>query len=230
MGERLQPRSFHCDDEERLGYLLYLPPDYVADDEPDSAQLRWPLMLFLHGSGERGDDLDQVKAYGPPRLIADGQDFPCIVVAPQCPTDERWSPTTLARLLDEIQDEFVVDHECIYLTGVSMGGYGTWELAIAEPDRFAAIAPICGGGDASQVCAIREVPTWVFHGEQDFIVPLAESRKMVEALEACGGSVWFTVYPDLEHDSWTRTYANSSFFVWLFAQCKGQPVVTPENF
>jgi predicted peptidase len=131
-------------------------------------------------------------------------------------------------LLDELQREFAVDRERVYVTGVSMGGYGTWALALAGPDRCAAIAPICGGGNASQVCAIRHVPTWVFHGEQDYIVPLAESRKMVEALRACGGSVWLTTYPDLGHDSWTRTYNNPHFFAWLFAQRRGLPAVAPE--
>jgi predicted peptidase len=229
MGERLQPRSFHYHDEQHLGYLLYLPPDYAANDGLDSSRTRWPLMLFLHGSGERGDDLDRIKAYGPPCLIADGHDFPCIVVVPQCPADERWSTPVLARLLDEIQSDFAVDRECIYLSGVSMGAYGTWALAIAEPTRFAAITPICGGGDAGQVCAIRNVPAWVFHGERDYIVPITESRKMVEALRACGGFAWFTPYPDLGHDCWTRTYNNPHVFTWLFAQRRGQPAVAPEE-
>ncbi len=224
MAERLQPHTFRYDGE-HINYLLYQPQDDAANTS--ATDTRWPLLLFLHGAGERGDDLDKVKVHGPPRLIAEGREFPCIVVAPQCPAEKRWSIPLLARLLDGIQAELAVDSDRIYVTGVSMGGHATWALAIAQPERFAALVPICSLGDPTQVCAIRHVPVWAFHGELDDIVSVERSREMVEALRACGGSVWYTTYPDLKHDSWTRTYANPRVFAWLFAQRRGQAPVAP---
>jgi predicted peptidase len=195
-----------------LNYLLYLPEGY------DPKQ-RWPLVLFLHGAGERGNDLDQVKNHGLPKLIEEGQEFPFIVVAPQCPKSESWNGkaqiAALSALLDEIERNYTVDPDRIYITGLSMGGYGTWALATAHPQRFAAIAPICGGGNAATVRAIRHVPAWAFHGAKDTVVSLEASQVMVDALKACGGSVRFTVYPDAGHDSWTETYANPELYTWL---------------
>src|SRR5262249_43932443 len=156
-------------------------------------------------------------------------ELPALVVAPQCALGTQWSLATLSRLLDGIQAEYAVDPDRIYLNGVSMGGHATWALAIAEPERFAAIVPICALGDPSAVCAITHVPAWVFHGERDDIVSVERSREMVEALRACGGSVWYTTYPDLGHDSWTRTYANPRLFPWLLAQRRGQPAVAPDG-
>lgn len=192
-------------------HLLYLPPDYYADEMPR------PLLLFLHGAGERGDDLDLVKKEGLPKHIARGEDYPFIVVAPQQPADGWWDAGRLSRLLDEIEAGYRVDSARIYVTGLSMGGYGTWALGIAEPERFAALAPICGGGEPEAVCALREVPVWNFHGAKDQVIPLAASEEMVEALEACGGNVKFTIYPDADHDSWTETYANPALYAWLLS-------------
>ena len=124
-----------------LGYLLYLPKDYAQKDS-------WPLMLFLHGAGERGNDLQRVKLHGPPKLIAADKEFPFIVVSPQCPKDRWWEPFELTALLDEIVERHKVDQDRIYVTGLSMGGFGTWSLAAYTPDRFAALVPICGGGEA----------------------------------------------------------------------------------
>ena len=197
-----------------LQYLLYLPEDY----NPQQAK-RWPLVLFLHGAGERGDDLNALTRHGPPKLVEAGQDFPFIIVSPQCPKGGWWEweryTTALAALLDEIESNYVVDPDHMYVTGLSMGGYGTWALAIAYPHRFAAIAPICGGGDPSTVCAIRHLPVWAFHGDKDSAVPLKEGTAMVDALRACGGNVRLTVYPDVGHDSWTQTYTNPQLYIWL---------------
>ena len=190
-------------------YLLYLPDGYGKDDA------EWPLVMFLHGAGERGSDLELVKKHGPPRLIGEGKAFPFIMVAPQCPADQWWSEDVLSALLDKIEDEYRVDRSRVYVTGLSMGGFGTWRLAAHNPNRFAAIMPVCGGGDVSTVCSIKQVPAWVFHGAKDPVVPLAESQRMVDRLKSCGGDVTLTVYPEAGHDSWTETYNNPEVYSWL---------------
>lgn len=198
-------------DEQTASYLLYLPPAYAESDEP------WPLLLFLHGAGERGDDLERVKVHGPPKLLAAGQEMPFIVASPQAPAEQWWSVDVLDALLDDLADRYRVDPNRVYVTGLSMGGFGTWALATAYPDRFAAIAPICGGGEAEQACTLRDTPTWVFHGAQDTVVPLERSQVMVDALRTCDGFVHFTVYPDAGHDSWTATYDNPRLYQWLLS-------------
>lgn len=190
-------------------YLLYLPEGYEEGDED------WPLLLFLHGAGERGDDLEMVKRHGPPKRIEAGDDFPFIVVSPQCPPNQDWDTGFLSALLDEVIAEHRVDESRVYLTGLSMGGYGTWALASEDPERFAAIVPICGGGAAYNVCALKDVPVWTFHGLVDQVVPIEETTKMVRALQRCDGNVRFTVYPMAGHDSWTETYDNPELYEWL---------------
>lgn len=192
-----------------LQYLLYLPSAY------DESGKDWPLIVFLHGAGERGEDLQRVKAHGPPRVIENGASLPFIVAAPQCPHAHYWDASWLSPLLDQVCDAYRVDQSRLYLTGISMGGYGTWQWACAEPSRFAAIAPICGGGDPKEVCRIKHLPVWAFHGARDDIVPLEESAIMVDALKACGGDVSFTIYPSVHHDSWTQTYNNPQLFKWF---------------
>lgn len=196
-------------------YLLYLPAGY-DENEGD-----WPLLLFLHGAGERGDSLDLAKAHGPPRLVEAGQDLPFIVVSPQAPRDTWWGTDVLNALLDEVVGNHRVDEDRVYVTGLSMGGFGTWALAAAYPQRFAAIAPVCGGGEPVLACNARNVPTWAFHGALDEVVPLARSEEMVRALEACGGDVRLTVYPEAGHDSWTETYANPGLYEWLLQHRRG---------
>ena len=212
--KRQQARTFRFpSDGSALRYLLYLPPDMAGAQGG-----RWPLVLFLHGAGERGDNLAAVKRHGIPHEIEAGRTLPCVVVSPQCPADARWATDTLIALLDAVEHELPIDPDRRYVTGMSMGGYATWTLAVNQPDRFAAIAPVCGGGATDTVCAIRHVPVWAFHGALDDVVPLRRSKEMVEALRACGGDVQFTVYPDLGHDSWTPTYANPDLYRWLLAQ------------
>jgi len=196
-------------------YLVYLPSDYRTKKQ-------WPLMLFLHGVGERGHDLNLVKKHGPPKLIDQGKEFPFIVVSPQCPDDQWWDMEMLKVLTDKIIADYAVDPDRVYLTGLSMGGYGTWALAATYPDRFAAIAPVCGGGEPKTVRAFTHIPAWVFHGDADNIVGVEESRRMVEALKAEGGDVKFTVYPGVGHDAWTETYNNPELYEWLLKQ-KRQP-------
>ena len=193
-------------------YLIYVPEQY------NERRQKWPLVLFLHGAGERGSDLELVKKNGPPKLVAEGQQFPCIIVSPQCPKDAWWQPATLEALLDEVQRTYSVDEDRVYLTGLSMGGFGTWALAFEQPTRFAALAPICGRGDPSKAALVAHVPTWVFHGAKDTTVDPSGSKDMVDALKAAGGDPKFTLYPDAGHDSWTATYANPDFWDWLLKQ------------
>jgi predicted peptidase len=188
-------------------YLLYTPAEDVARP--------WPLILFLHGAGERGDDLGLVKLQGLPKRLSEGATLPLMVVAPQCPAGQRWAVESLTALLNEVERNQPVDPDRVYVTGMSMGGAGTWALATAHPNRFAAIAPVCGRGDPSAVCAIAHVPVWAFHGARDDVVPLSESEVMVEALRRCGADVLFTVYPEAGHDSWTETYANPELYAWF---------------
>ena len=200
----------------RLEYLLALPEGYASGAD------RWPLLVFLHGAGESGDDLEKVKSHGPPKLIAAGdRSFPCIVVSPQSP-GRGWNADVLAALVDELCREYRIDEDRIWLTGLSMGGFGTWALAAAEPDRFAAIVPICGGANPNQADKLVGIPTWVFHGAKDFVVPLSASQSIVDAIKAKGGDPKFTVYPEAGHDSWTETYADPALWDWLFAQSRGQ--------
>jgi predicted peptidase len=189
-------------------YLLFLPQQYEK-------QGAWPLILFLHGAGERGSDLEQVKVNGLPGMVEEREDFPFIVVSPQCPRGYYWSTALLISLLDEIESNYKVDPARIYLTGISMGGYGAWQLAIDAPGRFTALAPVCGGGNPNEVKKIKNLPIWVFHGGKDRIVPISESETMVNALKSAGGNVLFTVYPDAGHDSWTETYRNPELYEWF---------------
>jgi len=198
-------------------YLLYLPDGYAK-----GAGKKWPMMMFLHGAGERGDDLSLVKIHGPANIVESGKDFPFILVSPQCPKDKWWSDSEqllfLNALLDEIIAEYDVDQSRIYLTGLSMGGFGTWALAIERPERFAAIAPVCGGGMKFLTSRLKNVPTWVFHGEDDNVVPLSYSESMVDALKLAGGDVRLTVYPKVGHDSWRNAYADEKLYEWFLSQ------------
>ena len=202
-------------------YLIYLPKDYDA-----RSKKRWPLMLFLHGAGERGTNIAKVAVHGPPKLVRQGRDFPFIIVSPQCPTGERWDNDVLLALLDEVEEKYKVDTSRVYLTGLSMGGYGTWSLGLTHPERFAAIAPICGGGDPivllladpKKVAATKSLGVWAFHGGKDPVVPPAESERMVGALKKAGcKEVELTVYPEAQHDSWTETYDNPKLYEWFLA-------------
>jgi len=191
-------------------YLLFLPDDYARFKVK-----RWPLILFLHGAGERGTNIALVKTHGIPKFLDQRPDFSFIVVSPQCPMDRFWENDMLSSLLDEIEEKYRVDRNREYVTGLSMGGFGTWALATEYPHRFAAIAPICGGGNPYLVPRIRHLPIWAFHGAKDRVVPIRLTRELVQALRKCGGNVRFTVYRNAEHDSWTRTYENPRLYEWF---------------
>jgi predicted peptidase len=199
----------------KLKYLLYLPEGYGKDDKA------WPLVLFLHGAGESGNDLKKVKVHGPPKLIEAGKSFPAIVVSPQSP-GRGWDPEVLNGLLDDLASKYKVDKDRIYLTGLSMGGYGSWTLAAAHPEKFAAVMPICGGGNPADAKKIKDLPIWVFHGAKDSVVRPQQSEAMIQALKDAGSEkVKYTSYPDAGHDSWTATYNNPEVWEWLFKQKRG---------
>jgi len=200
-----------------LRYLVHVPPAA----EKDKAK-RWPTILFLHGAGERGDDLELVKKHGPPKIVQTRKDFPFIVISPQCPRGTWWSMPALNDLLDEVAARYPIDPDRIYLTGLSMGGFGSWALATEYPKRFAAVVPICGGGDRRDVERLKDVPIWVFHGGKDGVVPVERTEEMVEALREVHGRVRFTVYPDAGHDSWTKTYDDEELYEWLLRQRRGR--------
>ncbi len=194
-------------------YLLYLPKDYNENDK------KFPLVLFLHGMGERGTDIEKVKTHGLPKLISEGKEFPFIVVSPQCPDEYFWNDNLLLALLDEVEENYRVDNNRIYVTGLSMGGHGTWTLALAQPDRFAAIAPVCGWSHPVEFQKIANKPIWIFHGAKDFVVPVSASEQMAEKLKSVGGSnIKLTIYPEANHDSWTETYNNEELYKWFLEQ------------
>lgn len=197
-------------------YLFHFP-----DNDELAIDGRLPLIVFLHGAGERGTDIELVKVHGPPKIVETQGRFPFAVLSPQCKEGNSWNPVTLDLLLDEIVGEHAIDPSRIYLTGLSMGGRGTWDWAMYRPDRFAAIAPICGWGERFQVKKIQDVPTWVFHGGIDQVVPVQESSDMVRALEAIGNKeVKFTVYPKSGHDSWSETYQDPALYEWFLSHRK----------
>lgn len=148
-----------------------------------------------------------------------GKEFPFILVSPQCKRNRWWEPVSLSALIDGIEEKYNVDSQRIYLTGLSMGGFGTWDLASYSPERFAAIVPICGGGDATKtVYTIGDkIPTWVFHGAKDSVVPLVRSTELVDGFKKRGVDVKFTVYPEAGHDSWSKTYDNPELYKWILS-------------
>jgi predicted peptidase len=215
MAGKQVPRTFDKEITKRvkLKYLLYLPEGYR---NAESAK-RWPLVLFLHGAGESGNDLNKVKVHGPPKLVAQGQQFPFVLVSPQSP-QFGWDTDALEALVEHIKKEYRVDPDRVYVTGLSMGGFGTFALAAAHPHTFAAIAPVCGGGEPIMARKMKNIPAWVFHGAKDPVVPLERSAVMVKALKKAGDDVRFTIYPEAGHDSWTATYNNPELYEWLLKQ------------
>lgn len=200
-------------------YLLSKPEGYEADTAK-----KWPLVIFLHGSGERGSDLEQLKKHGPSKLIAAGQKFPAVIASLQCPSGELWNPHGIKAVTDQLIKTERIDPRRVYLTGLSMGGFGTWDTAFEYPNTFAAIAPICGGAGVRWVQAgrLKTLPAWIFHGDKDGAVPVEFSQKIHDALKKIGAPVKLTIYPGVGHDSWTATYDNPEFWKWLFEQKRPQ--------
>lgn len=195
-------------------FWIWLPTDYRSRDQ------RWPLVIFLHGSGERGTDLQKVKVHGPPMQIAT-QDAkpPCIVVSPQLEESSRWwDPERLHKLLVALQARLHIDPKRCVGTGLSLGGFGMWHWATTYPRDLAAIAPVCGFGDPAKVAAMRSVPVRGYHGDMDSVVPLAPHKACVDALRAAGGTATLQVYTGVGHDSWTLAYNDPDLMPWLLAQ------------
>lgn len=206
---------------------------------PEKKDTLLPLLLFLHGAGERGSDNEKQLIHGKRFLdSALQQKHPCIVLAPQCPNGKRWvevswklpahtqpeQPSEAFRLLIPLLDSLIknlpVDTNRIYVTGLSMGGFGTWDLLQRYPDKFAAAVPVCGGGDETKAKQIAHIPVWVFHGAKDKVVIPERSRNMVKALKKAGGKPRYTEYPTLQHNCWDSTYTNPKLYDWLFARSR----------
>lgn len=233
--ERFQAHSFDAPSGLTIGYRALVPADIEEGQT-------YPLIVFLHGAGERGDDNTIQLVHGMADLCTDEMmaRHPAFVIAPQCPEGQRWcevdwsapSHTLPAEpsapmaatidLVDAMCEEFPIDTDRLYITGLSMGGYGTWDALARYPDKFAAAIPICGGGDPAQVQHMLATPIWVFHGDQDEAVSVERSREMVNALRDPNVSsftpVIYTEYEGVGHDSWTETYHNRAVWDWLFAQ------------
>jgi len=204
-------------------YLLYLPKAYDA-----KADRKWPVILFLHGRGESRGPLSIVAKWGPPRMAARGDDLPYIIISPQCPAASRWSADEqqagVLKLLDHISKKFAVDTNRIYLTGLSMGGYGSWKMAADHGERFAAVAPVCGAGKLEDGKKLVNIPIWVFHGTEDKAVPYQRSLEMVEAIKKAGGEkVRFTTLQHVGHNSWSAAYATPELYEWFNRHQRPQP-------
>ncbi len=194
-------------------YLLYVPEAY------HTSKAAYPLVIYLHGGSHRGNDLSKLKQYGPPHSIEQGQQFDCLIVSPQCPEGRTWSTENwFDSLYAKLRTTYRIDPKRIYLTGVSMGGYGSWQTAVERPNTFAAIAPLCGGcDDSTQICRIRNVPVWTQHGTADDVIPIDETARLVRRLNECGGKVQFTQLTDKGHDI-LYLYDEKSIYNWLLRQ------------
>ena len=202
-----------------LDYLAYVPDEAAQDPGK-----KWPTLIFLHGSGERGTNVWDVTKHGPPKIVKDKKDFGFIVISPQCPPGQSWNSEAVVVLVKSVEQLYPIDPDRVYLTGLSMGGFGTWSTALTHPELFAAAVPICGGGNPgvllhfgqpAKLEALKRLPIWAFHGVKDPTVPVAESQKMVKAVQDIGGNAKLTTYPEAQHDSWTETYANPELYRWL---------------
>ncbi len=223
--------------ESPLAYRLMKP----ATLEPGK---QYPLVVFLHGAGERGNDNAKQLAYLPTWLAEPEmrEKFPCYVVAPQCPDGRVWGSldwrqkktnydeqltdelAAVVAIVEQLIASEAIDADRVYLTGLSMGGYGTWELATRRRDLFAAAAPLCGGGDATQVKPLVDLPLWAWHGDQDPVIDIERSREMIAAIKAAGGTPRFTEVRGGGHAIWGPAYRNEDGLLpWLFEQKRKKP-------
>ncbi|RDY57775.1 prolyl oligopeptidase family serine peptidase [Flagellimonas nanhaiensis] len=202
--------------KENLRYYLYYPKGYEANEDSE-----YGILLFLHGGGEAGGNLEQIKENGPPKLLVEGKQFPFLVLAPQNPHEKKWWNTeAVVQLLDSVIETNRVDKNRIYLTGLSRGGNAAWELATQYPDKFAALAVVCGMAPLPYAHWIdKEMPIWVFHGAKDDVIQVSESDEMVAKLKKMGYQVKYTRYPNVGHNAWEKAYTTESLYTW-FAQQK----------
>lgn len=229
--EVFEPRVFEGAEKQKLKYRLLRPKNYDANKS-------YPLVLFLHGAGERGDDNAAQLVHGMNDFAKDEnrEKYPCFVLAPQCPNEKRWVEVDWGRdahdllkepsatmqlvltLIDSLQNEFSIDKSRLYVTGLSMGGYGTWDVISHYPSKFAAAAPVCGGGDEKQAAKLTKIPIWAFHGDKDTAVKPERSRNMIAAIKKAGGAPKYTEYAGVGHNSWGRAYSDPELMEWMFAQ------------
>ncbi|MBC3789008.1 carboxylesterase family protein [Spirosoma utsteinense] len=199
----------------KYDYSLYLPKDY------QSTSRSYPLVIYLHGGSQRGNDLTKLNEYGPPQLVHQGKAFPFLIASPQCPAGKYWSTDNwLDSLYSDLLATYRIDPKRVYLTGISMGGYGTWQTAVAYPDKFAAIVPLCGGcDDSTQICRIKHLPVWTFHGMADDKVPFGLTDRLVKRLRSCSGKdqVRFTKLVNEGHEI-QYLYQRKKIYRWLLRQ------------
>lgn len=206
---------------EKLEYYLYYPPDYPEDGRTLwQDQRTFGLLVFLHGGGDAGNSLEQLKAQGPPKRLLEGPDLPFLVLAPQHGEARTWWNTrAVMELVREVVDKNQIDPSRIYLSGLSRGASACWELAVQNPDYFAAMAVVCGMAPAPYAHWLNpEMPIWMFHGTEDDVIPFSESLEMADKLKALGHNVRFTAYEGMGHNVWDRAYGDPELFEWLAAQ------------
>lgn len=220
-------------DKKSLNYRIHTPKDMET-------KTQYPLVLLLHGAGERGHDNKKQLVHAATDLLAYSKNLktPAIIITPQCPSGQQWvntpwgdlkhskpaEPSTPMRLVIELLNQSIktlpVDKTRVYVTGLSMGGYGTWDIIQRHPEIFAAAMPVCGGGDTTLAVKLTEIPIWAFHGGQDKVVPTERSREMIAAIKKSGGKPNYTEYKGVGHNSWSKTYSNQEVLKWLFSQKK----------
>ena len=192
-------------------FLLYLPKGFS-----EHPTVKYPLLIFLHGSGESGVDINKVKVNGPPKFLDSRPDFPFIVVSPQAPDpDVGFDLAAMNVLLDQLLQNLPIDKDRIYLTGLSLGGIAAYQWAGERPGTFAAVAPISAAGNTYDACKLKHVPIWAFHGGKDDNVKTADGQAMVDAIKACGGDIKLTIYPELGHSAWEPAYVDPALYEWL---------------
>ncbi len=196
-------------------YISYLPPDYYKQD------IFFPVLFFLHGTPQRGDDFTKLKAIALPRLLEEQEiNIPMIVIAPLCPKDESWDSSELFNIFKLVEKKYRIDKNRIYLTGFSMGGFGSLKFAKDYPDLFAAIAPVCSGGSKFLAGFIKHIPSWFFHGKKDTIIEFQKTKILVDELKVLGAEVKLTEYEDLGHEIWEQTYKNKALYNWFLLHSK----------
>lgn len=213
-----QPLASHAVTAAPLPYWVEFPPSLRLN-----AGRKWPTLIFLHGAGQRGVPPAELATYEGVCLANHYRPDTFLAIAPVCPVETWWVPRAIDKLITTLIARYPVDESRIYLTGMSMGGYGCWEMAAAYPERFAAIVPLCGGGDPETVARFKEVPIWAFQGARDDLVPKEKSRTMVEALQQIGGRVRYTEYPEADHNCWTPAYHTAELYDWMLQQVRGTP-------
>jgi poly(3-hydroxybutyrate) depolymerase len=196
-------------------YLAYLPSNYNTNDTK-----AWPLIIYLHGSSCKGSNLEKLKKYGPPFYLERGMQVDAIVISPQCPSNKNWTVGSwFESFYDELKEKYHIDPSRVYLTGMSLGGFGTWDLASRYPEYFAAIMPLCGGGNTSMVETLKDIPAWVFHGEVDKKVKLQRSQEMVKAMKEAGSDPKFSILKGQGHGI-QKVYSDQTIYEWLLSHQK----------